>query len=295
MTMKRTVLTFLLLFASLVTGLARTAGDGSSQILRCRYVYSFKKDSLDDRRFRDTTMLLDVYGSQSVFYSGFGYLRDSSLRAMENAGMSLPEMMAESNRLGFSSGYGEDFKYFIDFKKNLYEKYDYIGLISLKGKGELTAPEWLPAKDKSIDTVCGHPCRLLVGDYLGRRWTIWYATDIAVPAGPWLLWGAPGLIMQAVDSDRLFIFFARDIGYAPSDRRDDLMDNINVGLEHRTYPIRKMEMILNRTKRSTMEEQKYTGWPVFEHLDDGTMVRSDRTFPYIPLIPDEYWEKNKKR
>lgn len=102
MTMKRTILTFLLLFASLVTGLAQTAGDGSSQILRCRYVYSFKKDSLDDRRFRDTTMLLDVYGSQSVFYSGFGYLSDSSLRAMENAGMSLPEMMAESNRLGFS-------------------------------------------------------------------------------------------------------------------------------------------------------------------------------------------------
>lgn len=101
--------------------------------------------------------------------------------------------------------------------------------------------------------------------------------------------------MQAVDSDKLFIFFARDIGYAPRDRRDDLMDNINVGLEHRTYPIHKMEMILNRTKRSTMEEQKFTGYPAFEHLDDGTMVRIDRTLPYIPLIPDEYWGKNKKR
>lgn len=146
MTMKRTILTFLLLFASLVTGLAQTAGDGSSQILRCRYVYSFKKDSLDDRRFRDTTMLLDVYGSQSVFYSGFGYLRDSSLRAMENAGMSIPEMMAENNRLGFSSGYGEDFKYFIDFKKNLYEKYDYIGLISLKGKRRIDSPRMASCK-----------------------------------------------------------------------------------------------------------------------------------------------------
>lgn len=176
---------------------------------------------------------------------------------------------------------------------NKYTKYDYAGVF-LKGVGDLTAPEWLPAKDKSIDTVCGHPCRILVGDYLGRRWTIWYATDIAVPAGPWLLWGAPGLIMQAVDSDRLFIFFARDIGYAPRDRRDDLQSYAE-RQEIRTYPINKMEKTLNRVKRSSMEQQKFTGWPVFEYLDDGTMVRSDRTFPYIPLIPDEYWGKNKKR
>lgn len=111
---------------------------------------------------------------------------------------------------------------------------------------------------------------------------------------PLLLWGAPGLIMQAVDSDRLFIFFARDIGYAPRDRRDDLQSYAE-RQEIRTYPINKMEKTLNRVKRSSMEQQKFTGWPVFEYLDDGTMVRSDRTFPYIPLIPDEYWGKNKKR
>lgn len=40
------------------------------------------------------------------------------------------------------------------------------------------------------------------GDFRGRKWTAWYAEDIPVQAGPWMLGGLPGLIVQAYDENK---------------------------------------------------------------------------------------------
>ncbi|MDO4770595.1 MAG: GLPGLI family protein [Porphyromonas sp.] len=41
---------------------------------------------------------------------------------------------------------------------------------------------------------------------LGRRWTVWYTLEVPTPAGPWKLWGLPGLIVEATEAEGLFAF-----------------------------------------------------------------------------------------
>lgn len=50
------------------------------------------------------------------------------------------------------------------------------------------------------DTICGYACRKGTGEYGGRKWTAWYAEEIAVPFGPWKICGLPGLVMKAEDA-----------------------------------------------------------------------------------------------
>ncbi|WP_290159719.1 GLPGLI family protein [uncultured Duncaniella sp.] len=53
----------------------------------------------------------------------------------------------------------------------------------------------------SIKNVLGYECQSATADYHGRKWTAWFAPDVAVQDGPWQLCGLPGLIMEATTSD----------------------------------------------------------------------------------------------
>lgn len=48
--------------------------------------------------------------------------------------------------------------------------------------------------------INGYNCSKAVGKYFGREWTVWYAADIPLSYGPWMLYGLPGLILEASDS-----------------------------------------------------------------------------------------------
>lgn len=52
----------------------------------------------------------------------------------------------------------------------------------------------------STKVIEGFNCVYATTHYLGRDWEVWFAPEIALPAGPWLLKGLPGLIMSANDS-----------------------------------------------------------------------------------------------
>ncbi len=54
---------------------------------------------------------------------------------------------------------------------------------------------------ENTDTVCGYLCKKATGAYGGKKWTAWYAEDIAVPFGPWKIFGLPGLVMKATDEE----------------------------------------------------------------------------------------------
>ena len=44
-----------------------------------------------------------------------------------------------------------------------------------------------------------YKARKAVGSLSGRNYTVWYTTDIPIPAGPFKLWGLPGLVLEAED------------------------------------------------------------------------------------------------
>lgn len=60
-------------------------------------------------------------------------------------------------------------------------------------------------------TILGFPCKKATTTFRGRKYTAWYAENIAVSQGPWKLRGLPGLILAAKTDDGAFSFEAINI------------------------------------------------------------------------------------
>ena len=255
--------------------------------LRVKYLYFFKEDSTMQGFYADSSMCLDVTGNETVFYSERFYLQDSAVNAAP-----LPITVAVNLPAEFR-GYCDYGRYFIDFKNNEYVKYDNAAISRLKGHGTLEMPQW-ELTDR-YDTICGYPCRMATAKYLGRTWGVMYTTSIPASAGPWLLWGAPGLILYAQDSEFLFVFRAFDVGQLPFDRSENIRLLAENAYKLRSYKsIRKMEETLTRVKRSSAEDERLNGYePSRIILKDGSTYQPQHK--YIPLIPENYWEKKGRK
>ena len=71
-------------------------------------------------------------------------------------------------------------------------------------KQQLPNIEWkLENEEKKIK---GIRCLKATCRFGGRDWTAWYAPEYAMPYGPYLFQGLPGLIMQVVDTKKNFAF-----------------------------------------------------------------------------------------
>ncbi len=99
-------------------------------------------------------------------------------------------------------------------------KYTYVNSI---GADNLKYEEPLPPLDwtltDSVKTVCGYTCHQAKAGLYGRVWTVWYAPELPLSYGPYVLGGLPGLILEAVDADGIFHFTAVGIGQAPENTK----------------------------------------------------------------------------
>lgn len=69
--------------------------------------------------------------------------------------------------------------------------------------------EWEPGDSTRL--ILGYECQNAHALYHGRKWTAWYAPDIAVSEGPWQLFGLPGLILRAESDGAEYIFEATSV------------------------------------------------------------------------------------
>ncbi|MDO4790060.1 MAG: GLPGLI family protein [Porphyromonas sp.] len=96
-----------------------------------------------------------------------------------------------------------------DFSTNSRETFHAINAIFAfdlySYKEKLTRPSWEIVQD-STAVKNSYNCIMAKTNYLGREWIVWYTRDIPTPTGPWKLWGLPGLIVEAKDSENLFSF-----------------------------------------------------------------------------------------
>lgn len=76
-----------------------------------------------------------------------------------------------------------------------------------------TQPKW----EIGLETqnILGYTCQKAVTQYLGRRYTAWFTTEIPVSSGPWKLGGLPGLILKVWDSKHEYEFEATLIENKP--------------------------------------------------------------------------------
>jgi len=54
-------------------------------------------------------------------------------------------------------------------------------------------------------------CQKAIGFFRGREYTAWFTSEIPLPFGPWKLHGAPGLILEAYDTDQMIYIIAKSI------------------------------------------------------------------------------------
>ncbi|WP_309608204.1 GLPGLI family protein [Flavobacterium sp.] len=86
----------------------------------------------------------------------------------------------------------------------LYRKQIYIKEIAPK-------INWKIEKEtKKIGTFL---CKKATTSLRGRKYIVWFATEISLPYGPWKLTGLPGLILEAYDTNKSVYWYFKSVEY----------------------------------------------------------------------------------
>ena len=278
------------LFTSLLFIFCCSALHGQ-QNMRVNYAFLYKRD-LSEKNFRtQMDMMLDFSMDGAVFYSEASYLRDSlAVLAFDEAGNTKDEEQVSKIRRLNNAAFNHT--YHIDFSNMRYDVYNkLIHHVFLGENGVLEMPEWTISEESSVFN--GYHVRKATGHYMGRDWIVWFTEEIPVPAGPWLLWGCPGLIVKADDTDGLFDFYILGEEEVSSNRWSGLKDRYTDSqslVQH--LSVREEESIKCRIERDWDYKLQLMGG-VSGTLRDrgGNVIKMENARKFTPLIPDSYWKR----
>lgn len=191
--------------------------------LKVNYNFEHLRDTVSGYRYKEEMGLL-VGKTVSSYYSQRKLTQDSAKRkAFEqadqnggyvNLGVILPTTM--ENYYMFLS----DKKLLIatPFQRDLY-------LIN----EPIEAIKWsINYRTKNIK---GYVCQQAVGNFKGRTYTAWFATELPTNTGPWKLNGLPGLILEATDSKNEVSFIVKSIQKTPGQNITIPTAGINTSLK----------------------------------------------------------------
>lgn len=171
------------------------------------YRLDYVTDLLRPEKVEKDEMILLVGNSITSYYSYRNFIADSSLKANPIKYFSLVskggKMALEIDLSNLSFGLN-NVLYFFDKRTNEFSCRSRTGSKIYGYREQYRKPEWKISSDTV--SVLGHLCQKATSEYGGRSWTVWFATGIPVPEGPWKLKGLPGLIMKAEDDSKSFIF-----------------------------------------------------------------------------------------
>ena len=267
-----------------------------AQAIRAAYKFYYKKDVTENGFYVEPDMMLDYDGKTAAFYSDATYHRDSlKSLAFDNSG-SIQNYDAYGQLSDFRSGATHDMA-FIDFENNSFElMYKEYTVHIISNAENLETPQW-KLHDTTTTSTLGYEVKMATADFMGRKWTIWYTEEVPVPAGPWLLWGAPGLIVHAKDSEGIFIFKLLNIDMTDAPTRYSNLKKYFYKTErlwkYYTYDLKKAEKIHNQAKRDyyyleELADDKLTdSYSIDQH---GNIETLPATHPHIPLIAEDYWK-----
>lgn len=258
--------------------------------IQCGYHFT-RKVATGGASRKYLNMRLDYINGVSLFYDLFTYERDSlQFLAFDENGnpknqeeytkmLSLPRP-----RLGDIT--------IANFKKSEITQIHSQGPLTMRASAEMSVPDWKLSEESC--TIEGFTCRKATADYLGRNWTVWYTEDVPLPIGPWMLWGTPGLIVSAQDSEELFCFKLIWTDKLDNFEREALFDlryphhfiQKNGLTRHYVLPLKDAEQLYTRLCTDATSLHELLGARVQpDRLDE-----MQKKMKYIPLIPDAYWK-----
>ncbi|MBO4230643.1 MAG: GLPGLI family protein [Bacteroidales bacterium] len=260
----------------------------AQQDLRISYAFLSKTDTSDSRHKAHMDMKLDISGHEAVFYSEELFLADSlSSIAFSNDG-NIKDGEAYLERRKYSSANTD--MYYIDYASGNYKSYTrLISNVFVGEKGTLELPGWTLVDSTRV--FGGYSCKKAEAEYLGRKWNVWYTEEIPVNSGPWLLWGCPGLIVYASDSENLFNFYILNEEYVPDSRWPVIEKNYSRRAKIQKMPVKDFETIRTRAGRD-MDYMRQLMGGISEVVRDrnGKVLQEKRYRNYQPLTGESYWK-----
>lgn len=264
-----------------------------AQNLRCTYTHQ-KKDDPEKGYKTYKDMLLDVCDGRSLFYNERDFVYDSlfSISFDKNGSMLKNEAAEQLTRTRSALHWMTE----MDYPTGTFTQY-YKFLQTVIGNGTLEMPAWQLMDE--VKEISGYTCRKATAHYLGREWTAWFTEDVPSQAGPWLLWGLPGLIVEARDADNYIIFKLTGVEPLNDNHRavfltDWLRSYTNKSHNVYEYGIKEAEAVYTKMRSdiSFAAHMSNPGTKVMTKDETGKMVPVQAP-PYLPLIPTEYWKSKK--
>lgn len=235
-------------------------------------------------------MQMDYFQGQSTFYSENSFVKDSlSSIAYDKQGyikdkdayqqlVRLPRTTRDICHADYLNG-----KFMLGYQE---------GTIAFTGTGDLTMPEWQITEEKKV--FLNYSCQKAFADYLGRHWTIWFTPDIPCIAGPWLLWGAPGLIILAEDEKKEIQFRLNYLEPLHNNNRATSFlashENSRQKRKHFKYGIKECERLHTKFMSDAAFFDEVSGSRMTGATDaKGNPIQLDWS-SYMPIIPNDYWK-----
>lgn len=259
----------------------------SAQALKCDYLFEYTRQESHKLALKDPCLCIEISGDSFCCYSQSKFIRDSVAQAVLAETDNVYEAIEQTRKYPF----GVAWFVFGQPSMGSFREIAQDAFVYLEGRGEYVQPSWELGTETEV--ICGYSCQKAVADYLGRTWTIWFTNEIPINLGPWLLWGAPGLILKAEDGNGLFRFTLEKIGYTQHSRREQIEAKLeeekqNPDPRYYEYDLADMERLLTRMKRDQSVADEMTGGHTEAYDANGNKIDTSN-LPYIPLIPDEYW------
>lgn len=265
-----------------------------AQNLRCSYQYKVRYKIDQAYRFVDK-MNLDIYDGLTAFYEESVFLKDSltSIAFDRNGKRQDEKAYQEISRI---QTWHQEIS-FTDLKRRSVMQCYHPGVLFIIGNGNMDLPDWKLQDEYS--TIAGFKAQKATAKYLGRTWEVWFCTEIPIPSGPWLLWGAPGLIVRASDADALFCFELQTIDELQDTSRIDYLKWFFTDREQSkkhffNLPLPRAESVYYKVRTDYAFYREATGRPggsLYQITSSGEKQDVSNEMQFTPLIPLAHWKE----
>ena len=174
-------------------------------------IYQKRKvtDTLDRRMdYNQELMSLRVGKNVSMFYSIQDLWADSlKENNVKLWAQMIGDFLQKKSKKGVTATERE--RVYKNYPEGKVTVYNHFSLMHWKYTEDWEKPEWTLIDESK--PILGYECQLAQCKYRGRIWYAWFTLDIPIGEGPWKLCGLPGMILEAYDMKKDYVFTAQEI------------------------------------------------------------------------------------
>lgn len=170
-------------------------------LFKVEYKMTMVEDTLANKPPLTETMILDVGNTTSLYYSYTQHISDSVLREDVRKNVSQEELRKHATQFGSGK---ISYRIYKNYPAGKVTTLDKIGISKFRCEEENEQPQWTLLPDTA--TILSYLCHKAGCHFKGRNYEAWYTMELPRSEGPWKLFGLPGLIIKAQDSQNYFLF-----------------------------------------------------------------------------------------